>query len=286
MHEERCHNLAPPAPALWAEIHLFPPKSHPERNNAALSPLISNPPSTPIHPDCVVTSVRGDPCQLQHQWGKKRKKRRRKNLLKKPKKKKKKKEGGIVDIFCRNVFHLWRYASTYARSSRHLTLRLVTTGLQHSPIRSELMWRITYTGSVGAGWPPVTVSFTLSQILTEKEKKRERKREDAEGCASASGNFRDTCLSPRYFWLAFPPSATRLIIFQPKSSRRRHRWMEDHEVCITRREEEEEEERRRRRRRRECARRARWGTGTQPWFFLFRGVLMELCVCSGVGKQR
>lgn len=67
-----------------------------------------------------------------------------------------------------------------------------------------LMRRITYTGSVGARGPPVTASF-LSQILTKK---------DAEGCASSSVNFRDTCRSPGYFCVArlllgvcyFPPT--------------------------------------------------------------------------------
>lgn len=82
-------------------------------------------------------------------------------------------------------------------------------------------------------------------------------KKDAEGCAAASGNFRDTTLSPGYFWLSCP-SASRLIIFFPQRSRRRHRWMGDHEVGLTRREEEGE-----------GALWARWGIGTQPWFFLY-----------------
>lgn len=85
-----------------------------------------------------------------------------------------------------------------------------------------LMWRITYTGSVGARGPPVTASF-LSQILTKK---------DAVGCASPSVNFRDTCRSPGYF------CAPRCLLFSPPLSPTNSSlpsWMEDHGVCITQR---------------------------------------------------
>lgn len=52
-------------------------------------------------------------------------------------------------------------------------------------------------------------SYSLFHVIPDNNKK------DAEGCAAASANFRDTTLSPGYFWLSCP-SASRLIIFPPK----------------------------------------------------------------------
>ena len=214
----------------------------------------------------------GDPCQLQHQWRRRSRRRRRRNRTVK------KKKGGGGD----HGYFLQKRVS-FLKVCEHVRTKPQTPD---TPARYNRATTFTYSQWVDVenhlhriSGCRMTASYSLFHVIPDTDRKRKKKeREAAEGCASASGNFRDTCLSPRYFWLAVPPSATRLIIFQPKSSRRRHRWMEDHEVCITRREEEEEE---RRRRRRECARRARWGTGTQPWFFLFRGVLMELCVQRG-----
>lgn len=80
---------------------------------------------------------------------------------------------------------------------RHFYIRAPRKQGERSPL--VLLWRITYTGSVGASGPPVTASF-LSQILTKK---------DAVGCASSSVNFRDTCRSPGYF------CAPRCLLFRP-----------------------------------------------------------------------
>lgn len=80
---------------------------------------------------------------------------------------------------------------------RHFYIRAPGKQGERSPL--VLLWRITYTGSVGASGPPVTASF-LSQILTKK---------DAVGCASSSVNFRDTCRSPGYF------CAPRCLLFRP-----------------------------------------------------------------------
>lgn len=106
------------------------------------------------------------------------------------------------------------------------------------------MWRITYTGSVGAGWPPVTVSFTLSQIMTKKTKKRRGGMRLCK-CKLPRHLF---CLSPRTLLACLSPSASRLIILSPpppppkQQQTQANRWMGDHEVCITRREEEVEVE--------------------------------------------
>lgn len=79
----------------------------------------------------------------------------------------------------------------------------------------------------------MTASYSLFHVIPDTGKG------DADGCASSNVNFRHTCLSPRYFWLACPLGES-VCCFFPQSSR--HSWMGDHEVCITRWKKEEEEE--------------------------------------------